>query len=256
MDKGFSGHDTGQQRILPADDRMVPAPLGKHRRQPPGGNRVRLLTLQHGQDAERRATQVHRLFQQDVEDRLKLAGRGIDDPQDLSNRLLLLQCLARLGQQPRILHRDDRLRREILQQRDLLVGERPHLLPIDLHNAEQAFVLAQRHTEIALRAPPRSTKARRIRAPPRSILLRCDICASIQSTRRQGALMSIVPGSARVGRARLQNSTSAWGPCACAAMRERLAVIDPQARQMRPRTAASPFRASRRTPARGRRARN
>ena len=27
-------------------------------------------------------------------------------------------------EQPRILHRDDRLRREVLQQRDLLVGER------------------------------------------------------------------------------------------------------------------------------------
>ena len=27
--------------------------------------------------------------------------------------------------QPRVLHRDDRLRREVLQQRDLLVGERP-----------------------------------------------------------------------------------------------------------------------------------
>ena len=32
--------------------------------------------------------------------------------------------------QPRVLHRDDRLRREILQQRDLLVGERPHFLAV------------------------------------------------------------------------------------------------------------------------------
>ena len=39
--------------------------------------------------------------------------------------------LARLGDQPRVLHRDDRLRREVLQQRDLLVGERPHLLAVD-----------------------------------------------------------------------------------------------------------------------------
>src|SRR5205085_12090166 len=41
-------------------------------------------------------------------------------------------ALARLGDQPRVLHRDDRLRREILQQRDLLLRERPHLLAI--HN--------------------------------------------------------------------------------------------------------------------------
>ena len=48
----------------------------------------------------------------------------------LGGRGLLLQRLARLGDQPRVLHRDDRLRREVLQQRDLLVGERPHLLAI------------------------------------------------------------------------------------------------------------------------------
>ena len=40
-------------------------------------------------------------------------------------------ALADLAEQPRILHRDDRLRREILQQRDLLVGEGPDLLAID-----------------------------------------------------------------------------------------------------------------------------
>ena len=39
--------------------------------------------------------------------------------------------LARLGDEPRVLHRDDRLRGEVLQQRDLLVGERPDLLAVD-----------------------------------------------------------------------------------------------------------------------------
>ena len=46
----------------------------------------------------------------------------------LGGRGLLLQRLARLGDQPRVLHRDDRLRGEVLQQRDLLVGEGPDLL--------------------------------------------------------------------------------------------------------------------------------
>ena len=50
-----------------------------------------------------------------VKHRRKLAGRGIDDLQHLGGRGLLLQGLARLGQQPRILHRDDRLRREIFK---------------------------------------------------------------------------------------------------------------------------------------------
>ena len=50
--------------------------------------------------------------------------------------------------QPRVLHRDDRLRREVLQQRDLLVGERPDLLAVGDNGAEQRIVLAQRHEEI------------------------------------------------------------------------------------------------------------
>ena len=71
-----------------------------------------------------------RLFQHRVEHRREIAGRGIDDLQHLGGRGLLLQCLARLGDQPRVLHRDHRLRREVLQQRDLLVGERPDLLAV------------------------------------------------------------------------------------------------------------------------------
>ena len=43
----------------------------------------------------------------------------------LGGRGLLLQRLALFGHQPRVLHRDHRLRGEVLQQRDLPVGERP-----------------------------------------------------------------------------------------------------------------------------------
>jgi hypothetical protein len=38
---------------------------------------------------------------------------------------------TRLGQEPRVLDRDHRLRREVLQQRDLLLGERPDFLAVD-----------------------------------------------------------------------------------------------------------------------------
>jgi hypothetical protein len=71
-----------------------------------------------------------RLLKHGVKHRGEIAGRGIDDLQYLGGCGLLLQCFARLGQQPRVLHRDDRLRREILQQRDLLVGEGSYLLAI------------------------------------------------------------------------------------------------------------------------------
>ena len=66
--------------------------------------------------------QPDRLFQHRVEYRGEIAGRGIDDAQDLGSGGLLLQGLARLGQQPRVLHRDHRLSREIFQKRDLFSG--------------------------------------------------------------------------------------------------------------------------------------
>src|SRR5260221_158186 len=68
---------------------------------------------------------------------------GIDE--HLGRCRLLLQSLARLSDQPRVLHRDYRLRGEVLQQGDLLVGERPHLLTVDADRAEQRILLAQRH---------------------------------------------------------------------------------------------------------------
>ena len=55
-----------------------------------------------------------RFFQDRIEDRRQVAGRGIDDPEHFGGGGLLFQGLARLGQEPRILHRDDRLRREVL----------------------------------------------------------------------------------------------------------------------------------------------
>ena len=43
---------------------------------------------------------------------------------------------ANLAEQPRAFHRNHRLRRKILQQRDLLVGKRPRLLTVDVKDAE------------------------------------------------------------------------------------------------------------------------
>ena len=74
------------------------------------------------------ATLSCRPFQQGVEHWREVAGRRVNDLQYLGCRGLLLQCLPRLSDQSCILHRDDRLRREVFQQDDLLVGERPHLL--------------------------------------------------------------------------------------------------------------------------------
>src|SRR5207248_549231 len=60
-----------------------------------------------------------RFLQYRVEHRREIAGRGIDDPQDLGGRGLLLQGLACLIDEPRVLHSNDRLGREVLQQFDI-----------------------------------------------------------------------------------------------------------------------------------------
>ena len=65
----------------------------------------------------------------------------------LGGRGLLLQRLALLGQQPRILHRDHCLGGEVLQQRDLLAGECAHLLAVETEEADRRLVFEKRYME-------------------------------------------------------------------------------------------------------------
>src|SRR5690242_1492331 len=104
-----------------------------------------MLALIGREDTKGAPTQTHRLFEHCVEDRRQVPGRAVDDLQHLGGRGLLLQSLARLGDEARILHRDDRLRRETLQQRYLFLGERTHLGTVDSQGAKKSIVLAQRH---------------------------------------------------------------------------------------------------------------
>ena len=50
-----------------------------------------------------------------------------------------------LGDQPRIVYRDDRLRREVLQQNNLLLGEWPHFLPECSDGSEHSIIFPKRH---------------------------------------------------------------------------------------------------------------
>ena len=85
--------------------------------------------------AEGGVTEPARVLDDGLEDRL-LVGRGAGDhPQDLARRRLLLEGLGevgvpalQLGEQARVLDGDDGLVGEGLQQADLPVGERTHLL--------------------------------------------------------------------------------------------------------------------------------
>src|SRR5262249_39852557 len=101
--------------------------------------------------------------------RLKVAGRGIDDLQHFSGCGLLLQRLARLGQEPRVFHRDHRLLREILEERDLLLGKWPDFSAVGHDLAEQLVLYAQWHEE-------RSAKAAQFGCEDRKLIASiCDI---------------------------------------------------------------------------------
>ncbi len=57
----------------------------------------------------------------------------------------IVGALAQLVEQPRVLDGDDGLRGEVLDQLDLLFGERPNLLPIDGDEADDLVVFEHRH---------------------------------------------------------------------------------------------------------------
>ena len=89
---------------------------------------LKLRPVERPERAKSDVAQPHRLFQQRVEHRRVVAGGEIDHLQYLGGRGLLLQCLACLGQQARVLHRNDRLRCEVFEQRDFLLDKRPDLM--------------------------------------------------------------------------------------------------------------------------------
>src|SRR3954447_10518238 len=93
-----------------------------------------------------------RLLQYRIEHRCEFSWREIDDPEHLGGRGLLLQGFTCLGDQPRILDRDYRLRREVLQQRDLLVRKWAGFLAIHLEHTEQSIVSAERDAQQRLKA--------------------------------------------------------------------------------------------------------
>src|SRR5262245_13630618 len=104
--------------------------------------RMEALTIEGPEIAVDRVAEFGRFFQHRIEYRGEITGRGIDGAQHLSSRGLLLQCLACLGNQSRILHCNHRLCGKVLEHRDLLVGERTHLPAINHKSTEKGIVLA------------------------------------------------------------------------------------------------------------------
>src|SRR5215475_3095218 len=83
-----------------------------------------------------------------LQHRFEIGPRLADRLEDFTGRGLVFErflkvarTLARLGRQPRILHRDDRLRREVLQQRYLLIGERTYPKSARDNHSKQCVIL-------------------------------------------------------------------------------------------------------------------
>ena len=102
--------------------------------------------------AEACFAEVRRIGKKSAEHGRELAGRTGDHLKDFRCGRLLLERFAQLAEQPRVLDGDHRLRGEVLDQLDLLVGERPNLLPVNDDAADQLVILEHGHDEVAARA--------------------------------------------------------------------------------------------------------
>src|SRR5262249_29562197 len=110
------------------------------------------LTIKGPQNPERGLAKTNGLLQHRVEHRRQVAGRGVNDAKNLGCGGLLLQRLARLCDQPRILHCDDRLSGEVLEKGNLLLRERANLLAVGGDGPEYTALFAQRHGDYCARA--------------------------------------------------------------------------------------------------------
>src|SRR3984893_14508717 len=95
-----------------------------------------------------------------IQHRLQIECRAADDLEHIARRGLVFErffeiarALAQFVEQPCILHCDDRLRREALQERDLLVGERTDFRATCHDIAEEHVILAQRYEQTGAHAP-------------------------------------------------------------------------------------------------------
>src|SRR6516162_5191912 len=106
------------------------------------------------QSAEIRLAKTRSVCKHGVKYRGELARRTRYDTQHLGRCRLLLQslaqitrALAKLVQQPRVLDGDDGLGGEVLDQLNLLFGERPHFLAEDVDDSNQLVVFEHRHAD-------------------------------------------------------------------------------------------------------------
>src|SRR5262249_35690135 len=117
----------------PRNDRIAPPQFFERPRRAVYGGHAELVAVEQRQRAKLGFAEAGRVFQDGSKHRLELAGRARNDTQHVRRRGLLLQRLAQLAEQPRVLDGDHGLGGEARDQLDLLCGEGTDLLAIDAY---------------------------------------------------------------------------------------------------------------------------
>src|SRR6516165_4342012 len=164
MDKGLATENAGRDGSRRRRVGIAQSELGKRGRQAANRRDTCSLALSDRHHPEGRAAQPHRFFEHRIENRGKLAGRTVDYLEYLGGRRLSFQGFSGLGNEPCILHCDDRLRGKILQQGNLFIAEWSDFLAINCEGTTNPASL-RKGTTTKLRTPPSSTPARCNRSP-------------------------------------------------------------------------------------------
>src|SRR5262245_1173589 len=152
LDRPLGSDQLGKVATRCGMDRTASARLGKCPRHIVAGDDAQCTTFMEIEVAELGLANAHCIGQHRLEHRLQLAGRAADDLKHVGSGGLLLQRLAQLVEKARVLDRDDRLRREVRNQRDLLVGEGANFLTINGDGSNQLVTLEHRHHDISSNA--------------------------------------------------------------------------------------------------------
>ena len=112
-----------------------------------GGSKRIALTLPASQNALLCPAKPRRSFDQSVEHSLQIERRAADDLEHVGGGGLLLQGLAQLVEQARVLDGDDGLIGEALEQLDLPVAEWADFLAVDADGSDQLVILEHWHNK-------------------------------------------------------------------------------------------------------------
>ena len=130
MDDALSGEKPRRPGAMVTKCRWLNQELRVGYRRAAYCHRMEALAVIGCQRPESGLAQPHCLVEHRIENRREIARRRVDDCKISSSygRGLLVERLAKVAQQPRIFHRDDRLGSEILHKHDQLIGERRCIL--------------------------------------------------------------------------------------------------------------------------------